>query len=109
MRIARHKIIITAATLVVLVAAGGLALWLSRPSGTIPGPAIATDRLRDAASQRPVDKTDGLIWDMQERIRQSPDDVQAYAMLGAAYLQKARDTGDPTYYGKAQAVLDEAL
>src|SRR5262245_46553762 len=109
MRIARHKTIVVIVVLVVLVVAGGLGLWLSRPSGATQVPAIATERLRDAASQRPVDKTDGLIWDMQERIRQSPDDVEAYAMLGAAYLQKARDTGDPTYYGKAQAILDEAL
>src|SRR5690349_9402492 len=104
MRIARHKIIMITVALVLLVAAGGLGLWLSRSSGAPQVPVIATERLRDAASQRPVDKTDGVIWDMQERIRQSPDDVQSYAMLGAAYLQKARDTGDPTYYGKAQAV-----
>jgi tetratricopeptide (TPR) repeat protein len=35
--------------------------------------------------------------------------VQSYAVLGAAYIQKVRDTGDPTFYAKAQAVLDEAL
>jgi tetratricopeptide (TPR) repeat protein len=42
-------------------------------------------------------------------VRQSPDDVQSYAVLGAAYMQKVRDTGDPSFYAKAQAVLDEAL
>jgi tetratricopeptide (TPR) repeat protein len=29
-------------------------------------------------------------------------------MLGMAYLQRARETGDPTYYGKAGAAFDEA-
>jgi tetratricopeptide (TPR) repeat protein len=72
-------------------------------------PALATQSLADAAAQRPVDKTDQLIWDYQQRVKQNPDDVQGYAVLGAAYLQKARDTGDPTFYGKAQAVIDEAL
>jgi tetratricopeptide (TPR) repeat protein len=66
-------------------------------------------RLDAAAAQRPVDKTDQLIWDYQQRVKQSPDDVQSYAVLGAAYLQKARDTGDPTFYGKAEAVIGAAL
>jgi tetratricopeptide (TPR) repeat protein len=50
-----------------------------------------------------------VIWDYQQRVRQNPDDVQSYAVLGAAYMQKVRDTGDPSFYAKAQAVLDEAL
>src|SRR4051812_38309051 len=98
MRIARHKGIALAAALAVIGAIGvlGFALYgrLSGPSV----PAIARERLQAAASQRPVDKTDQLIWDYQERIRQSPGDIQAYAVLGAAYLQKVRDTGDPAYY-----------
>jgi tetratricopeptide (TPR) repeat protein len=105
----RKKIILTTATLVVLIAAGALGLWLSSRSGVPQAPALATERLQAAAAQRPVDKTDQVIWDYQQRIRQMPGDVQSYAVLGAAYIQKARDTGDPTYYGKAQAVLDEAL
>ena len=109
MRIARHKGIALAVALAMIGAIGALGLTLyGRLSG--PGvPAIARDRLQAAAAQRPVDKTDQLIWDYQERIRQSPDDVQAYAVLGAAYIQKVRDTGDPAYYGKAQEVLDEAI
>src|SRR5437764_1298705 len=105
----RKKIILTTATLVVLIAADALGLWLSSRSGAPQAPALATERLRDAASQRPVDKTDQVIWDYQQRVRQSPDDVQSYAVLGAAYMQKVRDTGDPSFYAKAQSVLDEAL
>jgi tetratricopeptide (TPR) repeat protein len=99
--------LVAALAMIGAVGALGFALYgrLSGPSV----PAIARDRLQAAASQRPVDKTDQLIWDYQERIRQSPGDVQAYAVLGAAYLQKVRDTGDPAYYGKAQEVLDEAI
>src|SRR5262249_6255711 len=88
---------------------GALGLAVTRYSATPQAPALATERLREAASQRPVDKTDQLIWDYQQRVRQNPEDVQSYAVLGAAYVQKARDTGDPTYYGKAQAVFDQAL
>jgi tetratricopeptide (TPR) repeat protein len=72
-------------------------------------PTLAAQQLQAAAAQRPVDKTDQLIWDYQQRVQQNPDDVQSYAVLGAAYLQKARDIGDPTYYAKAQAAIDAAL
>ncbi len=92
---------------IALVAGGSYVAW--RAQNSVQVPALATQSLADAAAQRPVDKTDQLIWDYQQRVKQNPDDVQGYAVLGAAYLQKARDTGDPTFYGKAQAVIDEAL
>lgn len=92
---------------IALVAGGSYVAW--RAQNSVQVPALATQSLADAAAQRPVDKTDQLIWDYQQRVKQNPADVQGYAVLGAAYLQKARDTGDPTFYGKAQAVIDEAL
>ena len=102
----RQRIIIATAALAVAIgAAAGLWQWRSRAAV----PALAAQQLAAAAQARPVDKTDRLIWDYQQRVRQSPGDVQAYAVLGAAYLQKARDTGDPTYYAKAQDAIDAAL
>ncbi len=101
----RSLIIATAALAVALGAAAGLWQWRSRAAV----PALATQQLAAAAQARPVDKTDRLIWDYQQRVRENPGDVQGYAVLGAAYLQKARDTGDPTYYGKAQDAIDAAL
>ncbi|HJZ50460.1 MAG TPA: tetratricopeptide repeat protein [Roseiflexaceae bacterium] len=109
MRIIRNKGILLIVVLSLLGLGGALGLAVTRYSATPQAPALATERLREAASQRPVDKTDQLIWDYQQRVRQNPEDVQSYAVLGAAYVQKARDTGDPTYYGKAQAVFDQAL
>lgn len=38
-----------------------------------------------------------------------PRAASAYAQLGGLYLQKVRETGDPTYYGKAEAVLQASL
>ncbi len=35
--------------------------------------------------------------------------MKALDTLGLAYLQRVRETGDPTYYPKAQGILDEAL
>lgn len=103
----KRPITIALLALAVVIAGGAAALseWRARPQA----PAVAVQRQAAAAQQRPVDKTDRLIWDYQERVRQSPGDVQGYAALGAAYLQKARDTGDPSYYARAQAVIDAAL
>lgn len=46
---------------------------------------------------------------LEASLRADPTQVAAYAQLGEAYLQRARETVDPTYYTKAQMVIDEAL
>ena len=43
-----------------------------------------------------------------EEVRENPDLVDAYVLLGDAYLQHVRETGDPTDYGRAEAALLEA-
>jgi tetratricopeptide (TPR) repeat protein len=45
---------------------------------------------------------------LQDRLKRLPRDHQAWASLGAAYVQQARLTADPSYYVKAQEVLDRA-
>ncbi len=57
----------------------------------------------------PASTTEQMIWSLQKGIRRAPANVDAYAALGAAYVQRARETGDPTYYGKAEAVFAGAL
>lgn len=53
--------------------------------------------------------TDALIQSLQERLKTNPNDWQSYSQLGLAYLQKARETGDPSYYQKIEDALDKAL
>src|SRR5262245_33582200 len=50
-----------------------------------------------------------LVARLQERLRSSPQDVEALGLLGLAYQQRARETGDPTWYTKAEGVLENAL
>ena len=64
--------------------------------------------LADSASRTGA-STDKLIQSLQERLRANPNDWQSYSQLGLAYLQKARETGDPTYYLKTEEALDKAL
>jgi len=92
MRIARPTIVVIGVALVLGLGAGAFGLW--QRGQALPTAGAAT-QLQAAADQRPTDKTDQVIWDYQQRVRQQPDDVQSYAVLGAAYMQKVRDTGDP--------------
>ena len=42
-------------------------------------------------------------------MREAPSDPDAYAQLGLAYLQQVRETGDPTFYPRAQGTFEQAL
>src|SRR5215208_452501 len=52
--------------------------------------------------------TDTLISSLQEKIREHPKDFDSHIRLANAYLQKVRETGDPTLYAKTEDLLDEA-
>ena len=52
---------------------------------------------------------DSIIAQLQARLVQAPSDWKSFAYLGLAYVQQARTTADPTYYPKAQGVLDTSL
>lgn len=67
------------------------------------------DGFASDASSRANASTDAQIQILQEKLRSHPDDWQAYTQLGLSYLQKVRETGDPTYYQKTEEVLDKAL
>ena len=52
--------------------------------------------------------TDSLVGDLQQQIRENPKDFEAHINLANAYLQKVRETGDPSLYTKADDLLAEA-
>ena len=52
--------------------------------------------------------TDTLIGSLQEKIRKNPKDFDSHIRLANAYLQRVRETGDPTLYTKTEDLLDEA-
>lgn len=61
------------------------------------------------ASSRVNSSIDAQIQTLQNQLKVNANDWQAYSQLGLAYLQKARETGDPTYYQKTEEALDKAL
>lgn len=67
-----------------------------------PIPFVAVDR--DSASP-----TDRAIAAAQARLSAEPEDEQARLDLAQAFLQKAREVGDPSLYAKARGLLDPLL
>src|SRR5712691_9632551 len=53
--------------------------------------------------------TDLLIQFYQQRVFRDPDDFFNYNKLGAAYIQKARETGDVAYYDLAEKAVQKSL
>lgn len=52
---------------------------------------------------------DANISTLQTRVRAEPEDWASLASLGLAYTQKARVSADPSYYPKAESVLQRSL
>jgi tetratricopeptide (TPR) repeat protein len=50
-----------------------------------------------------------LVRELQAALRSRPADVRANATLGLAYQQRARETGDASYYTRSDGVLRRAL
>jgi tetratricopeptide (TPR) repeat protein len=50
-----------------------------------------------------------LLPRLQQQVRENPADAHGLALLGLAYQQVARDSGNPSYYPKSEAVLKRAL
>jgi tetratricopeptide (TPR) repeat protein len=53
--------------------------------------------------------TASLVARLQAQVKADRHNVKAHATLGLAYLQRARETGDPTYYPKADGILHRAV
>ena len=67
----------------------------------------AVDSLVDAPLRLPAALDDQIV-SLQDELRDHPNNGQAATMLGQAYLQKARETGDPSYYPKADELFSKA-
>jgi tetratricopeptide (TPR) repeat protein len=97
-----------ALTLAALLSALGGVLPLVRSLDEVPStahPPIASVPL----SIRSAARTEGVVEALQTRLREQPTDQDAYAALGVAYLQKVRESGDPSYYARAEGTLTRAL
>jgi len=104
---ARRRFVLAIAAIAVLAAAvllGGL----FRDSSHAAAPAVIAEAnaLQD---QFAATDTATLVTDLQESLRARPNDAHAATLLGLAYQQRARETGDPSYYTRSEGILRRAL
>jgi tetratricopeptide (TPR) repeat protein len=94
------------------VTLGGLAAGLTAAALLLGG--VLTDGSTREAAAVPVASSisstgSALLPQLQQEVRANPTDVVGLGLLGLAYQQRARETGDPTYYTKSDGVLRRAL
>ena len=91
-----------------LVAFVGLLAVLTLVNGssapTVPPP--VDDGSGDLAARG---ETAALIDGLREAARTTPGDAEAQTALGDAYYQRSRETGDPSFYARANRAYDAAL
>src|SRR5438132_7179441 len=104
----RRRLLIAGAAAAIAAAALSLGDALQGGSGQAaarpePGPTLLAGATAGLAG--PGGSAQMTVDQLQARLRANPRDAQAYALLGLAYEQRARETGDPAYYTKAGGVL----
>jgi tetratricopeptide (TPR) repeat protein len=101
------KIVVLTTLVLGLVGAGllGGVAAESRSAGAAPAPPVQAESLRSEFGSA---DTASLVRQLQNQARSRPGDARTQALLGLAYAQQARETGDPAFYTRAEAVLRRA-
>jgi tetratricopeptide (TPR) repeat protein len=96
-----------ALAILVSFAAALVAFFLLR--GAEPPPSRGEARAVALGASRPGGSTDAEIARLQAIVRGAPRETAPRAQLADAYLAKARETGDPAFYVRADGLLRAAL
>jgi len=99
------------ASLVAVAAFGALLGGVFRESSSAASAALAGAQAAEdfKAGFSLNASTASLVAELQSRLEANPQDEHSYVLLGLAYQQRARETGDPSYYPKSAGVLRHAL
>ncbi|HEV7464779.1 MAG TPA: hypothetical protein VGP96_00670 [Candidatus Dormibacteraeota bacterium] len=93
-----------------LFAVAGIGLaWGVQPAAPPAGAGDRPSARRAASVAGAPDVLMRSIVTSQEHLRRVPGDWEAWAELGAAYIQEGRITVDPSYYPKAEGALHQSL
>jgi tetratricopeptide (TPR) repeat protein len=108
----RRRLILGAAAALVAATAAFLGGVLAgEPSAQPPAPTAA--RGADPAGQflqgfSPGD-TAAQVARLEQRVQENPRDAEGFSLLGLGYQQRARETGDPSFYARSEEALRRAL
>lgn len=104
----RHKTVIIVLFLTGSATLGGMWFWRAFHSAktTVPITSVAslatTNTVMETAADRAIHHADA-------EVAAQPQKGSGYVSLAVAYMQKARETGDASYYGRAEAAVRQAL
>ncbi|MGB7447681.1 MAG: tetratricopeptide repeat protein [Ornithinimicrobium sp.] len=87
----------------VVLLAGTALVGVQAPPGP-PSPTTAA-----TAAPTPGDALSARIAALQDELEASPKDDEAWAELGAAYVEQARVTADASYYPRAEGALEKSM
>jgi tetratricopeptide (TPR) repeat protein len=106
MTISRDSLVLklTAAALAFIAAL--LALRAFDGTGSVPG--LGGSSAAVSAGLLPGATADERIAALRIQVEDDPSDPEGHVQLGLAYLQKVRDTGDPSFYPDAAGALHDA-
>ncbi|MBW3615548.1 MAG: tetratricopeptide repeat protein [Actinobacteria bacterium] len=90
-----------------------LGLVITVAAGAAAGVSVlGADRAETTASVAPPQASSpepGDLSALQAQVRDRPDDWEAWAALGAGYVEQARVSADPSWYPKAEGALERSL
>ncbi len=102
--------LILALTALLLAAAaalfGGIFRGSSSPAAALATPQAAEDFKAGFALNA---NTATLVLELQSQLRGKAQDEHTWTLLGLAYQQRARESGDPAYYTRSDGALHRAL
>jgi tetratricopeptide (TPR) repeat protein len=104
----RQRLILVAAAAGLTTAALTLGGVLHDSSSASPT-AVAQPTSNGGQTAFSAGGTPALVARLQTTLRVNPNDIASLDSLGLAYQQRARETGDPTYYTKSGEALHRAL
>jgi tetratricopeptide (TPR) repeat protein len=106
----RQRLILVAAAAGLTAAALTLGGVLHDSSSASPTAVAPTQPTSDAGQTAfSAGGTPAVVARLQATLRVNPNDPASLDSLGLAYQQRARETGDPTYYTKSGQALHRAL
>lgn len=107
MNTSRRRLIVLGLLALTITGAAAVAAELAWPH--LNGTAPAIERLDDAAALRDPGGAEIAVADAESAVDAAPESPQALVRLGAALLDQARLTADPSLYERADSALRRAL
>ncbi|MGH3755144.1 MAG: tetratricopeptide repeat protein [Pseudonocardiaceae bacterium] len=93
----------------IAVLLAGAVLAVVTLGGVLPGRGAAAPAAVSVVPQVGRPGLHAVIHATQDKLRRLPGDAVTWARLGAAYVEQARITADPSFYAKAQGALERSL